>query len=144
MVAVAAVVVLAAAGGGYWMMTKDGGTEPLSRELGDATPAGTPSVPAASPLPANVVVARAMESLPDALDSAGARQVLALLQPLDSLARLSDDSTLLHFRYERGRAMIGVGEVKAGCDTLRDMEALLSNSRFKRSSNTFLTNVCTP
>jgi serine/threonine-protein kinase len=144
MVAVAAVVVLAVAGGGYWMMTKDGGAEPLSRELGDATPAGIPAAPVASALSANVTVARALESLPDALDSAGARQVLTLLQPLDSLARRSDDSTLLHFRYERGRAMIGAGEVKAGCDTLREMEARLSNSRFKRSSNTFLTNVCTP
>ena len=143
MIAVAAVVLLAAGGGGYFMMNRDKGTETLSQSLNQATPAGAPATAAPPQLPPNVAVARALEAAPADTSVETARQALAYLQPLDSLARLSDDSTLLQFRYLRSRALIGSGEMKAGCDSLRNMEARLTASRFNRATKTFLNNVCT-
>jgi predicted Ser/Thr protein kinase len=143
MIAVAAVVLLAGAGAGYFMMNKGKGIEPLSQSVNQATPAGTPATSAPPQLPPNVTVARALEAAPADTSVETARQALAYLQPFDSLARLSDDSTLLQFRYIRSRALIGSGEIKAGCDSLRNMEARLSASRFNRATKTFLNNVCT-
>lgn len=140
--AIAAVLVIAVVGGGAYWMTKDKATpEPLSQQLNQATPAGAGSTTA--PLAPNVVVARALESVPADTSPATAREALSYLQPYDSLARLSDDSTLLQFRYLRSRALIGSGDVKSGCDSLKNMEARLGQSRFQRASKTFLDNVCT-
>jgi eukaryotic-like serine/threonine-protein kinase len=143
-VAMAAVLVLALVGGGGWyMMNKGkGATETLNQPLSQsATPSGAP---VASVLPANVSVARALESVPSDTSPATAREALAYLQPLDSLARLSDDSTRLQFRYLRSRALIGSGDTKSGCDTLKNMEAqLMASSKLKRGATTLLTNVCT-
>ena len=145
MIAVAAVVVIAVAGGGWFMMNKDEGAvpEPLNQSLTQAAP--TPAAPVTQTLPANVVLMRAIEAMPGDSTAATAREALAYLQRFDSIARLSDDSTLLQFRYLRSRAMLGTEEaasMKAGCDTLKNLEARLAASRFNRPSQYFLKNVC--
>jgi hypothetical protein len=138
-----AVVVLAVAGGGYFMMNKKG-AEPLSQSIAPQSSAPAPADPAAS-LPPDVVVARKLEAVKDlADDPSTAQAAIDSLGRLDSLARLSSDSTLLHLRYRRSRALVAVGKIKAGCDSLNSIEGQLAQSRFKRASGDFRTTFCTP
>ena len=106
-----------------------------------AAPAGEPA--AAPALPPSTVVARALADRPDDSTAAMARETLIALAPLDSLARLADDSTFLSYRFTRARAMIGSGDARSGCDTLKKLEGQLAASRrYKRSAEFLRTSQC--
>jgi serine/threonine-protein kinase len=63
-----------------------------------------------------------------------ARNALARLAALDSVARLAPDSTFRHFRFLRGKALITSGAVKAGCDSIKNLEGQLrQDERFKNA-----------
>lgn len=84
-------------------------------------------------------VARELEAI-DPMVSGGdttvatARAALARLAALDSTARLADESTFVHFRFLRAKALLNGGEVDAGCDTLKNLEGrLVQTKRFARA-----------
>jgi eukaryotic-like serine/threonine-protein kinase len=86
----------------------------------------------------------AIRALPDSTPELS-RIVLARLTPLDSLAAAADDSTKLQYRYQRGKALIGSGNKKAGCDSLNSIQGKLERSTaLKRASSVFLATICPP
>jgi serine/threonine protein kinase len=109
---------------------------------GNVDPQGqTPSAPIA------INLSRELERLPPT-DSTPelARDALVKLAAFDSVAQLATtpDSTFLHFRHVRARALLMSGNEKAGCDSLAMLEGKLksSGSRFFRSDSALLVNVC--
>jgi hypothetical protein len=91
-----------------------------------------------------VSVSRELESIAPLTDpgatEAQANDALIRLGRIDSLARVSSDSTLLNFRFLRAKAlMLQPQHEKAGCDTLRNLESRLKQSRFVRAVDPLLT-----
>ena len=139
--AVAAVVVI---GGGFgaWKMlgqkANAGAATPTlqSSTTTTNTPTDPPNTNAAGATPpAPVNVPRRLETVNDLVDTNG-DSALVLLRAIDAQARAetTPDSTLLQYRYLYGKALVTSGKQKAGCDTLRNLESRLNNSRFKRAA----------
>jgi eukaryotic-like serine/threonine-protein kinase len=112
---------------------------------------GTQGNPASAPPPPAPVVppvlnlSRELESIdPLASDTtaAVAREALNRLALLDSAARVADDSTLLRFRFLRGKALIGSGDIAAGCDSLGKIEGRLTKSETLKRAGSFLIEQC--
>jgi hypothetical protein len=131
--------IAALAVGGYFVLNatktgnaSDGNVSPQSQ---------TPSAPV------TINLSRELERLPPT-DSTPelARDALVKLAAFDSVAQLATtpDSTFLHFRHIRARALLMSGEEKSGCDSLAVLEGKLksSGSRFFRSDSAMLVNVC--
>lgn len=99
---------------------------------GDTSRAATTPAPAAP----QVNLQRELEEISplssDTLESV-ARQALARLERIDSVARLADDTSLLQFRFLRGRAMMNAGMAAAGCDSLKNIEGRIRSTRFHNS-----------
>jgi len=134
------IVAIGAAVGVYMMMKGPaGGASPVdltSKQVNGAAPATQAPAP-------TVNLERALEdarSMPDSTPEL-ARAILAKLQPLDSIAHASDNSSWASYRFLRSRALINAGDQKAGCDSLKLLEGAVKGTIFERSSK-FLLGAC--
>jgi hypothetical protein len=116
-------------GAGAYFATKNGvsGSTPPAQQ-GDTTPANGTAVPV-------VRLERELEDIAPMADASpeSASSALTRLAALDSVARAADDTSFLHFRYLRGRALITTGEVQAGCDSMKNLEGRLTKTRWERA-----------
>jgi serine/threonine protein kinase len=109
--------------------------------------AGSVQPQSASVVDPTMLLSRELERItPLTEDVSTADSALARMAGLDSLARTAADSSVLQLRYLRGKALLSVGQVAAGCDTLSAIEGPLRNSgsRFYRGDTALLRNVCQP
>jgi hypothetical protein len=137
---IAAVLVLAVGGGGYFAMQRDTTETASVAPQGDTTQRLSQPVTA---LPQTVNLPRELEQIRPLVDSeAVAAAALDRLQRLDSLARTADDSTLLQFRYMRSKALITLGQEKAGCDSLISIEGKLNQSQMLKRAARVLLDAC--
>ena len=140
LVAAGVAALLIVGGGGYvvnQMMAADStGPQNFGTQSGTANPSQA-SLPTAAPALNLDRELHSIAGMPD-IEAAENRAILLRLAPLDSLARLAADSTLLHFRYLRSRALFGSGDVEAGCDSLSRIERLVTETRFENASQSIL------
>jgi eukaryotic-like serine/threonine-protein kinase len=65
-----------------------------------------------------------------------AESALVRLGRIDAVARVADDTSFLHFRYLRGKALMNTevaDRVKAGCDSLSNIEGRLRETRWRNA-----------
>lgn len=146
--AIGGMVVFVTMAAGLWAAGKFGSAATATRpdslhsSAGQVATQGGQTAPAATP-PINL--ARELEAI-DVLATdttpATAREALNRLAPLDSLARASDDHTLLYFRFIRGKALLNSGDIRTGCDSLYALEGRLSRSETLRRTGQFLIDIC--
>jgi eukaryotic-like serine/threonine-protein kinase len=133
-----AVAVLVVVGVGAYMKSQNkAGNGAIPAQQGDTTRMN--KVVEAAPPTVNLL--RELDDITAMPDTTveEAKAKLARLQPLDSVAQVADDSTFLRYRYMRGKAMIGAGDNKAGCDSLNSIQGKLErSSRLKNSSRSLL------
>ena len=73
-----------------------------------------------------------------------AQQQVAELAKLQTVAAAADDSTLLRYRYMRGKAIINAGHNKAGCDSLNSIQGKLERSQALKRASKVLLDACAP
>jgi len=142
---VVGVVLLIAVGGGAAVVLRGTGGDTKAPALqGDTTRKLNLPLPTA---PAPVNLSNALETIgqmPDDTPALAQKQVdeLAKLQAAVSAA---DDSTILRYRYMRGKAIINAGNKKAGCDSLNSIQGKLERSQaLKRASKVLFEQICAP
>ena len=143
MMIVVGVIAIALASGGAAFVLRGKGTDTKAPAQQGKTAQNLSQSPA-TVLPV-VNLSRELEGISPTDDTPElARQALSQLARFDSVARVAPDSTLLQYRFLRGRAMLTSGSTKAGCDSLESIEGKLKNSksRFFRADSSLIANVC--
>ena len=126
--------------GGAWYGLKDRGPDGRTAAQQGDTTKPQQLHQAVGTVPPTVNLPRELEqiaAMPDTTPTEG-RAVLARLQALDSVAQVAEDSTLVRYRYMRGKALMASGNDKAGCDSLNSIQGKLEQSRFKGPSRALL------
>ena len=121
-------------------MALKGGGEPSGNANDTKLSKPLDTTPASAPAATVVNLARELEdaaSMPDSTEAL-ARAILAKLQPLDSIAHASDNTSWSSYRFLRGKALINTGDQKAGCDSLKRLEGALKGTIYERSSKVLL------
>jgi serine/threonine-protein kinase len=130
-----AALVLAVGVAGAYFATKGnaaGAAQQAAAPQGDTVRYTAPIVPA-------VNLQRELEEIgPLTSDTTDARATIAAgalvrLARIDSVARAADDTSLLHYRFLRGRALMLAGQEAAGCDSLTTLEGRLAGTRWRNA-----------
>jgi len=80
----------------------------------------------------------AVASMPDST-AALAQAQIDRLATLDVAARGAPDSTYIQFRFMRAKALISLGDDKAGCDSLNNIQGRVTGTRFERAATPLMT-----
>jgi len=135
------VLVILLSGGAYMALGRKPNLSAAtaSQQSGDSTQQLNRQV--ASPPPTPLNLNRELEDItPKAEDSASAPGALTHLAQLESSMPSAPDSTFRQFQYLRAKALINSGSVKAGCDSLKNIEGKLASTRFARAAHNIIVN----
>ena len=119
-------------GGGSPTSPGASGAESMNKPVTSAP--GVPAGPTVN-LPREL---EAIASMPDSTAALAQAQVHRLAA-LDDAARNAPDTTYIQYRFMRAKALISLGDDKAGCDSLNNIQGRVIGTRFERAATPLLT-----